>query len=195
MAFKLGSLIWKIGADTKDFDKKAKKTETQTKGLGKGFTSLGAIIKGGFAVAAVAGIAAVSKELITAASNAEETRNKFNVVFGEVSDEAAAAGQRIKDEFKLSEQTTEQFLSQVGDITSGLGATGAEALSAAEQITSLGIDIASFSNLSGGAEQAVSALTSLFTGEREAAKALGIVINDTNLKQYAEDTGKIFKEL
>lgn len=195
MASKIGDLYWKVDADTTSFNKGLKTTETKAKGLGTTFTKLGGAITTGFALAAVAGIASVSKELIAAASEAEETTNKFNVVFQEVADEAEAAGQRIKDEFKLSDTDTKAFLSQVGDITSGLGATSAEALLAAETITSLGLDIDSFANLSGGAEQAVSALTSLFTGEREAAKALGIVINDTNLKQYAEDTGKVYSEL
>jgi len=192
---KVGTLFWEIEADTKKFETGAKKTEKQVKTLGQKFTGLGKLITGAFAVAAVAGIAKVSKELILAASDAEETRDKFTVVFASVADEAAAAAQRIQDEFKISDVTTQDFLSQVGDITSGLGATSTEALEAAEQITALGIDIAAFSNLSGGAEQSVKALTSLFTGEREAAKALGIVINDTNLKQYAEDTGAVFKEL
>ncbi len=137
----------------------------------------------------------IGKQSLQAASDAEETLNKFTVVFGSVADEAEASADRIKDEFKLSDETIQNFLSGVGDITSGLGATGEEALKAAEDITTLGLDINSFANLSGGAEQAVSALTSLFTGEREAAKALGIVINDTNLKAYAEDMGKVFKEL
>lgn len=137
----------------------------------------------------------IGKQSLKLASDAEETFNKYSVVFETVADEANAAATRIKDEFKLSDETTQNFLSGVGDITSGLGATSAEALKAAEDITALGLDINSFANLSGGAEQAVSALTSLFTGEREAAKALGIVINDTNLKAYAEDMGKVFKEL
>ena len=93
MGFKviLGEMLWKIKADKKDFDKDAKSTEKTAQGLGKTFKNLGNIIKGSFAVAAVAGITKVSKELITAASNAEETRNKFNVVFASVADEAEAA--------------------------------------------------------------------------------------------------------
>jgi hypothetical protein len=137
----------------------------------------------------------MGKALIKAASDGEETANKFNVVFATVADDAEEAADRIQDEFKLSDETVQNFLSGVGDITSGLGATSEEALKAAEDITTLGLDINSFANLSGGAEQAVKALTSLFTGEREAAKALGIVINDTNLKAYAEGMGKVFKEL
>jgi len=199
MATKIGDLFYKITGDSKGLDNSLKKSNTEVTGFGKKLGNIGSIIKGAlFTGALIAGARKVvdfSRQIITAASDAEETSNKFTVVFSTVADDAKAAADRIKDEFKLSDETVEKFLSGVGDITSGLGATSTEALSAAEQITSLGLDINSFANLSGGAEQAVSALTSLFTGEREAAKALGIVINDTNLKAYAEDMGKVFKEL
>lgn len=199
MGTKIGDLFYKITGDSSALDKNIKKSNKEVGLFGKGLSSVGGIIKGAlFTGALIAGarkVAEFGKQIITAASNTQETSNKFTVVFETVADDARAAADRIKDEFKLSDETVEKFLSGVGDITSGLGATSTEALSAAEQITSLGLDINSFANLSGGAEQAVSALTSLFTGEREAAKALGIVINDTNLKAYAEDMGKVFKEL
>lgn len=199
MGNRIGILDWLIKADTKDFDKNIKSTEKSTKKFGASLTKLGKLAASAGVIGAVVAVGKaafnVGKDLIAAASDAEETGNKFNVVFQDVADEAEAAGQRIQDEFKLSDRDTEAFLSQVGDITSGLGATADEALLAAETITSLGLDIDSFANLAGGAEQAVSALTSLFTGEREAAKALGIVINETNLKQYAEDTGLVYKEM
>ena len=195
----LGAMRVEIVGDNSKLDKSIDQSKKKTEDYGKTITTLSKSMKAAFTgvaiFAAVKGIAKLSSELISAASDAEETRNKFNVVFATVADDAQEAAERIKDEFKLSDETTEKFLSGVGDITSGLGATSSEALLAAEKITALGLDIDSFANLTGGASQAVSALTSLFTGEREAAKALGIVINDTNLKQFAEDSGLVFKEL
>ena len=195
----IGKLIYKITGDTSQLDKSVKKTNKEVKTFGKSLGNLGKLIRGaavtGAIIFAAKKVFEFGRAFIGAASDAEETANKFNVVFESVADEARATADRIQDEFKLSDETVQNFLSGVGDITSGLGATSEEALLAADQITTLGLDINSFANLSGGAEQAVKALTSLFTGEREAAKALGIVINDTNLKAYAEDQGKIFKQL
>lgn len=188
----LGAMRVEIIGDNSKLDKSIDNSEKKANSFSK---TLKTLFAGIVVTAAVKEIAKIGKELIDSASDAEETKNKFNVVFASVADDAKAASDRIRDEFKLSESTTENFLSGVGDITSGLGATSEQALLAAEQITTLGLDIDSFANLSGGAEQAVKALTSLFTGEREAAKALGIVINDTNLKQFAEDSGLVFKEL
>ena len=199
MADVIGKLTVAIVGDNSKLDKSIKESKKSTEKFGESTEklgkSLGKLFAGiGFAVVAKK-LLDIGKASIKAASAAEETRNKFSVVFASVADEAKAAADRISTEFALSDETTEKFLSGVGDITTGLGATSEEALLASEKITSLGLDINSFANLSGGAEQAVSALTSLFTGEREAAKALGIVINDTNLKAYAEGMGKVYKEL
>lgn len=183
----------KVSAAIRDLnrvDRTISGTEKTTGKLSDTFKALAGPVAIG---AVIAGLAKMGKELINAASDAEETGDKFDVVFARVADEAEAAAERIKSEFRLSDETVEKFLSGVGDITTGLGATGEEAIAVAEQITKLGLDISSLSNLD--AEQSVKALTSLFTGEREAAKALGIVINDTNLKAYAEDMGKVFKEM
>jgi hypothetical protein len=191
----LGELYYKITGDTTNLDKGLTTSDKKVSTLGKSFTGFGKIVTAAIAVVAVAGVTKLSKSLILAASEAEETRQKFSVVFSKVAEDATASAKEIADSYGLSQTASEKFLAQVGDITSGLGATSEQALFAAETITKLGVDTASFANLSGGAEQAVSALTSLFTGEREAAKALGIVINETNLKQYAEDTGLVYSEL
>jgi hypothetical protein len=197
--FNVGNLIYKITGDSSSLDKSLKTSNTKMSTFGKTISSVSDTLKTVFVSGAVALAAKkvlnIGLSLVSVASDAEETKNKFTVVFEDVADQAEEASKRIEDEFKLSESSTEKFLSQVGDITTGLGATSDQALEAAEKITTLGLDINSFANLSGGAEQAVSALTSLFTGEREAAKALGIVINDTNLKAYAEDMGKVYSEL
>jgi hypothetical protein len=50
-------------------------------------------------------------------------------------------------------------------------------------LTQLAIDVASFNNVSD--EQAVRAFTSALTGEREALKSLGIVIQEADVKQEA----------
>ena len=188
----IGELVWQIKGDTKGIDKSLKSTETK---LGK----FAKAVKGAFITGAVVlfgkAVFDIGKRLIGVASDAEETRNKFNVVFADVADAARQSAEEISDGYGLSQTAAEKYLSGVGDIVTGLGATAEEALDTADAITRLAVDIDSFANLSGGAEQAVQALTSLFTGEREAAKALGIVINDTNLKAYAESVGLVFAQM
>ena len=182
MGFKLGDLFYKIKADTKDLEKGIKTSDKQVKGLGKTFSGLGALIKGGFAVAAVAGIAKVSKELISAASDAEETRNKFDVVFRDISDDAEAAAKNLSDNFGLSSTAAKSLLADTGDLLTGFGFTQESALDLSDQVNQLAVDLASFTNFSGGAEGASQALTKALLGERESVKALGISILDADVK-------------
>ena len=182
MAFRLGDFIWFIKADKTDFNKKVKQIYNDTKTLGKSFTKLGKAITAGFAIAAVVGIAKVSKQLILAASDAEETRNKFDVVFGDVSKAAESAATSLSDNFGLSSTASRTLLSDTGDLLSGFGFTGEAALDLSTQVNELAVDLASFTNFSGGAEGASAALTKALLGERESVKALGISILDADVK-------------
>ncbi len=182
MGYKIGDLFWKIEADTTDFDKGAKKTETTAKGMGKSLTSVGKLVTAGFTVAIVAGIGKISKELVNAASEAEETRNKFNVVFQDVSDAATASATNLSENFGLSRTAAQGLLSDTGDLLTGFGFTGEAALDLSTQVNELAVDLASFTNFSGGAEGASQALTKALLGERESVKALGISILDADVK-------------
>ena len=64
-----------------------------------------------------------------------------------------------------------------------MGATAEESAELSKTIASLAGDIGSLKNLP--AEQAVRAMTSALTGEREALKSLGIVIKETDVQQKA----------
>ena len=59
----------------------------------------------------------------------------------------------------------------------------------------MAVDLASFTNFSGGAEGASAALTKALLGERESIKSLGIAITETDLKKFAADHGLVWKEL
>lgn len=179
---KIGTLFWEIEADTKKFDKGAKKTEKQVKTLGQKFSNLGKIITTGFAVAAVAGIAKVSKELILAASDAEETRNKFDVVFRDIAIAAEESATDLSTNFGLSSTAARTLLSDTGDLLTGFGFTQESALDLSTEVNKLAVDLASFTNFSGGAEGASQALTKALLGERESVKALGISILDVDVK-------------
>ena len=184
---KLGDLFWFIKGDTKDIDKKLKTTDGKVGGLQKTFGGLSSFIGGAFAVAAVAGIAKVGKELINAASDAEETRNKFNVTFSDIIDDANTAATALADGFGLSQQAAEDMLSTTGDLLSGFGFTQEAALDLATQTNELAADLASFANVP--VKQASDAITKGLLGERESMKLLGIAILDADIKQLAEDKG------
>ncbi|GAG50608.1 unnamed protein product, partial [marine sediment metagenome] len=77
----------------------------------------------------------------------------------------------------LSGMAARKLMSDTGDLLTGFGFTRKEALDLSSQVQTLAVDLASFTNIEGGAERASQALTRGLLGERESMKLLGIAIN------------------
>ena len=194
MANNLGDMIVRIVGDSTSLDKTLNKSEKELKGLGdtgtktsKTLAKAGALIQTAFVAAIVVGVAKIGKELISVASDAEETRNKFNVTFRDIRDDADAAAESLADGFGLSQTAAEGLLSATGDLLSGFGFTQEAALDLSVQTNELAADLASFANVP--VKQASDAITKGLLGEREAMKSLGISILEADIKQLAEDKG------
>ena len=115
----LGELVWKITGDTTDVNRKFKQTNQEAQGLGTTVKNTGSLIQSAFKGAAFVAVTAFTKTLITAASEAEETRNKFNVTFSSISEQANAAAENLQESFGLSSQASQQLLSDTGDLLRG----------------------------------------------------------------------------
>ena len=116
------------------------------------------------------------EDSVKAARDAAETIDKFNTVFRDMAVTSKRAGDEIAKSFGVTSTASRKMLGDVGDILTGFGFTQEAALDLADEVTRLGIDLASFTNFSGGAEGATAALTKAMLGEAESVKALGIVI-------------------
>lgn len=169
-------------------DKSIGKTASTAEKLTSTFKALaGPIAIGGV----IAGLVKIGKESLDAASDAEETDNKFHVVFSSLQDMATTAAESIADGYGLSSTASKQLLSDTGDLLTGFGFTQKSALDLSIQVTELGADLASFTNFSGGAKGASDALTKALLGERESVKSLGISILDADVKaRVLENTQK-----
>lgn len=172
----------KLDRELKDVSKSAKSAD-------KSFINLKNALVGVGSFLAVREVARFGGTLLQAGSDAEETANKFNTVFRDVRDEATLTADEIAKSFGLSSRASQQFLSDTGDLLTGLGFTGEKALEVSDAVTRLAVDLASFTNVEGGATRASSALTSALLGEREAVKSLGIAIGEADIKQLAESKG------
>jgi hypothetical protein len=164
-----GEIIWKINGDASGFNNSIRKADKGAKKLGSSWKSTGLKIAG---VLGTIGLGALVKRLIKAGSDAEEVAQKFGVVFKSVGDEAANYG--------LSRTESKKLLSDTGDLLSGFGLTGKEALNLSGRVQRLAVDLASFSNVQGGTKFASEALTKGLFGETEQMKTLGIVINQNS---------------
>lgn len=191
MATEIGELVWKINGDTRNFDRNLKSSETGLKKFGAGIKKFAI---GAAAAFAAVGVAKLGKEFVRAASDAEETTNKFNVVFRGLQD-AAGAAEELAGSYGLSRTASQGLLADTADLLQGFGIAKDESLALSSEVQKLAVDLASFTNYAGGAQGASEALTKALLGERESVKQLGIAITDTELKRFAEEQGLVYEEL
>jgi cell pole-organizing protein PopZ len=119
MGYKIGELFWKIEADTSDFKKDVTASETKTKSLGSSSTSAGKMIKAAFSVAAVAGVVAFSKAIVSAALEAEDAYQVQEAAIIKLNAALKTTGQYSDDASKdLQDYASElQGITTVGDET------------------------------------------------------------------------------
>lgn len=133
---------------------------------------------------------------IKAGSDAEETESKFNTVFSSIQEQANNTADTLAKDFGIASITARQLLGDTGDLLTGFGFTQESALDLSKQVQELAVDLASFTNFSGGAEGASIALTKALLGERESIKSLGISILEEDVqRQIAINTanGMVFE--
>lgn len=167
------------------------KASSKLKAFGKSATKIGKDLS----VKLTAPIVFAGGAAIKMASDFEETESKFNTVFSSIQNQAQQTAKTFKESFGLSSLAAKDMLSSTGDLLVGFGFAEQEALNLSNQVNSLAVDLASFTNFSGGAKGASEALTKALLGETESVKSLGIAITQADLTSFAAEQGLVFKEL
>ena len=170
--------VKRVNADQKEMGGMSARTAEKFRKTGRAMTVAGGIILGSLA-------AQISK-----ASDAEETFSKFGTVFEGAFGQASKAAENLAANYGLSELKSKDLLAATGDLLTGMGANSAQALDLSEKTQQLAVDLASFTNFSGGAEGASRALTKAMLGERESLKSLGIVVSEAMIKQKLMEKGQ-----
>ena len=155
------------------------KFKMKLKSVGRGMRNFGAIATVGITLP----IALAAKSMVKAAADAEETKSKFNTVFDSISADANKTANDLVKSFDLSRIESKKLLADTGDLLVGFGFTKKAALDMSTQVQKLSIDLASFTNIEGGASRASAALTKALLGERESIKSLGIAILEEDVKK------------
>mgnify|MGYP003120360651 FL=1 len=180
-----------FGANLKGFDRAMKKAQRSIGKFGASMQRTGQTLTRSVTLPVI-GLGAAAVKM---ASDFEETDSKFKTVFSSIQRDAEHTARTFKESFGLSSKSAKQMLGDTGDLLVGFGFTEKEALNLSKQVNELAVDLASFTNFSGGAEGASLALTKALLGERESIKSLGIAITEVDLKKFAERQGLVFKEL
>lgn len=185
------TLSVKLSLNDKQFQTNLRKSTRSLQKFGNKLKNVGDTVVKNFTVPMLGiGVAAVKM-----ASDFEEVRDRFEVVFSDISKDANKTAKDLADGFNLSDKEALELLGSTGDLLAGFGFTQVEALELSNKVQQLAADLASFNNFSEGATGASKILTKALLGERDALVSLGIKIAEEDLKSYASAQGLVFKEL
>lgn len=148
------------------------------------FSDMGKKIAAGLSIAA---FTKFTKDCLEVGSNVTEVQNVVDTAFKDLSGQADQWASNAMTNFGLSELSAKKYMGVFGQMSNAMGITGQAALDMAEDVTGLTGDVASFYNLS--TDEAYTKLKSIWTGETETLKDLGVVMTQTNLDQYALNNG------
>jgi len=188
MAFDAGSAQGHLILDAGQFLAEIKKSQKANNGM------TASIFKANVAYDAFKKVlsttAVTVKQSINLAKDFAEENSKFNTVFKDVGKSANDMRKSLVDSYGLSKKASTELLASTGDLLSGFGFAGKDALKLSGEVQKLAVDLASFTNYSGGAKGASEALTKALLGERESVKSLGISIMEADIQAELLAQGK-----
>lgn len=148
------------------------------------FSGMGKKIAAGLSIAA---FTKFTKDCLEVGSNVTEVQNVVDTAFKDLSGQADQWASNAMTNFGLSKLSAKKYMGVFGQMSNAMGITGQAALDMAEDVTGLTGDVASFYNR--GTDEVYTKLKSIWTGETETLKDLGVVMTQTNLDQYALNNG------
>lgn len=161
--------------------------ERQTSRMSKSYSRVGMAIKGVLAALSITAVVAFGRSCIRLGSDLAEVQNVVDVTFGKMSGAVDAFSKNAITQFGLSELTAKKYMGTYGAMAKSFGIAGEAGYQMSAAITGLTGDVASFYNLS--TDAAYTKLKSIFTGETESLKELGVVMTQSALDQYALQNG------
>lgn len=174
----------KAGGIYLDLNINKKGFQSQLGGIEKMAAKAGAAIAGAFTVSK---LVQFGKECIDLGSDLAEVQNIVDVAFPRMSSVIDEFAQNAAAKFGLSETMAKRFSGTFGSMAEAFGFSESAAADMATTLTGLAGDVASFYNIS--QDEAYTKLKSVFTGETESLKDLGVVMTQTALDQYALANG------
>ena len=179
-----GSVIIDTRMDTSGVQNGVSAIKQSFNGLGSVVKKIGVLIGGAFAVGK---LAQFGKECIELGSDLAEVQNVVDVTFTTMSDKVNEFAKNAMTSAGLSETMAKQYVGTFGAMSKSFGFSEAQAYDMSTALTQLTGDVASFYNIS--QDLAYIKLKSVFTGETETLKDLGVVMTQTALDQYALANG------
>lgn len=179
-----GSVIIDTRMDTSGAQNGVSAIKQSFNGLGSAVKKIGLLIGGAFAVGK---LVQFGKECVELGSDLAEVQNVVDVTFTTMSNKVNEFAKNAMTSAGLSETMAKRYVGTFGAMSKSFGFSEAQAYDMSTALTQLTGDVASFYNIS--QDLAYIKLKSVFTGETETLKDLGVVMTQSALDQYALANG------
>ena len=166
------------------FKDTASQAQEMSSKIGSAFKKIGKLIVAAFATQK---LVQFGKECLELGSDLQEVQNVVDVVFTTMSGQVDEFAKNAAQNFGLSETMAKRYTGTFGAMAKSFGFTEQEAYNMSTALTGLAGDVASFYNIS--QDEAYTKLKSVFSGETETLKDLGIVMTQNALDAYAMANG------
>ena len=183
MATRVDSLFVDISARTGAYEKAMQRVQRQTQKLAQSMQQLGQRMT----VAITLPLAGVGFTALRAASDAEEMRSKFGVVFGDMADDVESWAESHGELVGRSRLDLMEYAAQLQDTLVPMGVARDEAGTLSKAISELAVDLASFNNMAEA--EVVQRLQSALVGNVRAVQRFGVVLNQANVEQELFNMG------
>ena len=175
-----GSVIIDTRMDTTGVQNGVSAIKQSFNGLGSAVKKVGLLIGGVFAVGK---LAQFGKECTKLGSDLNEVQNVVNVVFPNMTEKVNEFSKNAVKTAGLSETLAKKYVGLFGSMARQFNFTESQAYDISTQLTQLAGDVASFYDIS--QDLAYIKLKSVFSGETETLKDIGVVMTQNALDEYA----------
>lgn len=165
---------------TKTINEVTNVTKNYNKSIGSLTATLAKLVSAGM-------VMKFAKQCVDSASRLQEVANVVDVTFGKNADIVNKWAKEQAAGFGLSKTAAKQYIGTYGTMAKQFNMTTDQATKMGVELTKLTGDVASFYNIADSA--AAVKLKSVFTGETESLKELGVVMTETQLNAFAMSKG------
>lgn len=177
MADKVGEIALDLVVNQKQFHR-------QMQGISSLAKKTGAVLAAAFSVKKIVEFGKSCTEL---GSDLQEVQNVVDVTFPHMTAQVDKFAKSAAAGFGLSETMAKRYTGTFGAMAKSFGFTEKAAYEMSASLTGLAGDVASFYNIT--QDEAYTKLKSVFTGETETLKELGVVMTQSALDAYALANG------
>ena len=182
-----GSIDLDLRINNRQFNKQVDGIQKQTtKAFSAMSVAVGNIVSGMIGKI-TSGIGNFVKDSIEAGSELSELQNVVDSVFTTMNEKVNSFAKGALDAYGLTEKQAKKMVGTFGAMSESFGYTEKQAYSMATALTGLTGDVASFYNLD--IDEAYTKMKSVYTGETESLKELGVVMTQAALDQFALANG------